>query len=231
MGKQNFICVVLTFATALHVETQTIHETEILFNNLTSGYNKMIRPAADQRNAVDVDIHYDVMGIQGVDEIKGEITVNFFLTLWWKDHRLSWVPGDNNNLRSIMMEHGTVWKPELRLMNPATPVTSQEFSWPHVRYSYDGGARWAPNGFYEVSCSIDIKYYPMDVQTCIVRFQVWDWLHDRFSAFCFQIYLFPRGRVVNSVIFRYSIISPLSLVWVRAPHGTHVRQAKFYLRV
>ena len=29
----------------------------------------------------------------------------------------------------------------------------------------------------------------------------------------------------------HSIISPLWLVWVRAPHGSQVRQVKFYLRV
>ena len=42
----------------------------------------------------------------------------------------------------------------------------------------------------------------------------------------------PRGRAVESVVsFNHSIISPLCLVWVRAPHWPHVRQAKFYLRV
>ena len=45
----------------------------------------------------------------------------------------------------------------------------------------------------------------------------------------------PRGRVVKVADFiialDYSIISPLWLVWVRAPHGSQVRQVKFYLRV
>ena len=45
----------------------------------------------------------------------------------------------------------------------------------------------------------------------------------------------PRGRVVKVADFiialDHSIISPLWLVWVRAPHGSQVRQVKFYLRV
>ena len=44
-----------------------------------------------------------------------------------------------------------------------------------------------------------------------------------------------RGRVVKVADFiialDHSIISPLWLVWVRAPHGSQVRQVKFYLRV
>ena len=45
----------------------------------------------------------------------------------------------------------------------------------------------------------------------------------------------PRGRVVKVADFiialDHSIISPLWLVWVRAPHGSQVRQVKFYLWV
>ena len=56
MGKQNLPSVVLTFvsmATVLYVRAQTIDDTETLFKNLTSGYNKMNRPATDQRDAVE----------------------------------------------------------------------------------------------------------------------------------------------------------------------------------
>ena len=45
----------------------------------------------------------------------------------------------------------------------------------------------------------------------------------------------PRGRVVMVADFiialDHSIISLLWLVWVRAPHGSQVRQVWFYLRV
>ena len=35
----------------------------------------------------------------------------------------------------------------------------------------------------------------------------------------------------KNIALDHSIISPLWLVWVRAPHGSQVRQVKFYLRV
>ena len=45
----------------------------------------------------------------------------------------------------------------------------------------------------------------------------------------------PRGRVVKVadfiIVLNHSIISQLWLVWVRAPHGSHVGQVKFCLRV
>ena len=41
----------------------------------------------------------------------------------------------------------------------------------------------------------------------------------------------PRYRAVKSAVFNHSIISPLCLVWIRAPLWPHMRQAKFCLRV
>ena len=194
-----FACAYLTILfieifTLVFVRGQTIQDMDTLLTNLTTGYNKLIRPVTNQRDAVDVSIHYDVMGIQDIDEVKGQITVNFVLTLRWTDARLSWVPADYNMIESVVMEHGTVWKPEMKLGNPATIMTSQEYTWPHVRYSSDGSARWAPNGFYEISCSINIKYYPMDVQTCAVKFQVLKFhiiciKHNRFYAGVVELFL------------------------------------------
>ena len=41
-----------------------------------------------------------------------------------------------------------------------------------------------------------------------------------------------RARIFDyGTLLNHSIISPLCLVWVRAPHGAHVREAKFSLRV
>ena len=56
-----------------------------------------------------------------------------------------------------------------------------------------------------------------------------------FACLPFYLNKSPRGRVVKVADFiialDHSIISPLWLVWVRAPHGSQVRQVKFYLRV
>ena len=41
----------------------------------------------------------------------------------------------------------------------------------------------------------------------------------------------PRGQGLRTLFLNHSIISPLCLVWVRAPLSPYVRQAKFCLRV
>ena len=41
----------------------------------------------------------------------------------------------------------------------------------------------------------------------------------------------PRVRGIRALFLNHSIISPLCLGWIRAPHWRDVRQAKFCLRV
>ena len=41
----------------------------------------------------------------------------------------------------------------------------------------------------------------------------------------------PLAEQLRALFLNHSIISPLCLVWVPAPHWPHVRQAKFCLRV
>lgn len=38
-----------------------------------------------------------------------------------------------------------------------------------MRISPDGTVNWTPSGVYKVSCECDIKYYPLDKQTCQIK--------------------------------------------------------------
>ena len=72
----------------------------------------------------------------------------------------------NNNTNTIALPVDSVWTPQLSLVTPASSVMSIEASVSTVRYFADDTAFWIPNGLIKVPCSIDIKYYPFDSQTC-----------------------------------------------------------------
>ena len=52
-----------------------------------------------------------------------------------------------------------------------------------------------------------------------------------FIKFVFLFVAAPVAERLRALFLNHSIISPLCLVWVRAPLWPHVRQAKFCLRV
>ena len=64
----------------------------------------------------------------------------------------------------------SVWTPKLNLVTPASSVMSIDASVSTVRYFADGTSFWIPDGLMKVPCSIDIKYYPFDSQTCTILF-------------------------------------------------------------
>jgi hypothetical protein len=39
-----------------------------------------------------------------------------------------------------------------------------------MRIANEGRINWNPSGIYKVSCESDITYYPLDSQTCIIKF-------------------------------------------------------------
>ena len=123
-----------------------IQSVDKLLTDLTSGHNKLTHPVFNQTDAVLINVEYDVL----IDEAQGQMTISFMLALRWRDVRVKWNPVDYSNIQSVLMAHDKVWKPELRLMNPATSVTSVGYSWLPVRYYADGRAIWDPNGIYEV---------------------------------------------------------------------------------
>uniref|UniRef100_T1GZB5 Neurotransmitter-gated ion-channel ligand-binding domain-containing protein n=1 Tax=Megaselia scalaris TaxID=36166 RepID=T1GZB5_MEGSC len=48
-------------------------------------------------------------------------------------------------------------------------------------YVYSNGiVRWQPPAVYKSSCSIDVEYFPYDVQTCILK--LGSWTYDGFKV-------------------------------------------------
>ena len=74
-----------------------------------------------------------------------------------------------------------------------------------VVIQYDGNMQWVPQAIYKSSCSIDIQYFPFDVQTCKLKFGSWTYdgskinlelLYDTDKGFDFQDYVESNEWVV-----------------------------------
>ena len=145
-------------------------DVDNLYVDVLTGYNKDIRPVLNQADLMRVNVSYDIGNLLEINEIEGTMTLFFIFQYSWIDERIKWSPTLYNYTNTITLPWGSVWKPELVLVNPTGPVVSVDSSMTKVRFFSSGAALWFPNGMIAVSCTVNIEFYPFDTQNCPIMF-------------------------------------------------------------
>ena len=151
----------------------TLNDANNLHANLTSGYNKIVRPVNNQSDAVEVDITLYLIALQEVDEVLERFSFVGAFKTTWKDDKLVWNPSDYGGITSVMMNYEDVWVPEISILNPSEKLDSFGKDWQDIRYHFNGTSIWWPGDYIKVACTFNVYYFPYDVQTCSVNVYIW----------------------------------------------------------
>ncbi|VDM76408.1 unnamed protein product [Strongylus vulgaris] len=90
----------------------------------------------------------------------------------WYDHRLSWNPEEYGGVRHFHLPGEMIWLPDIILYNNAhgspwvSVITKAEVY-------HDGRVTWIPPVVYHSFCTINIEWYPYDIQQCELKFGSW----------------------------------------------------------
>ncbi|WAQ98320.1 ACH4-like protein [Mya arenaria] len=107
-------------------------------------YNKLIRPIGNNTHKpLTVKMGIRLSQIIDVDELNQVMTTNVWLRQEWRDINLH---ADGNY--------------EVTLMTKAT-------------VDYQGCVVWEPPAIYKSSCTIEVEFFPFDIQLCSMRFASW----------------------------------------------------------
>jgi hypothetical protein len=171
-------------------------DAAMLHKTLLADYNKHIRPSVDQSKPVIVNVTFELVSVREVDAIMGKISVVGALWLVWEDPRMKWNPFAYNQTFSTTVPIAEVWKPDLVIVHPVEPTKAVGFDhfWYPVRYYYNGIAVWTPGDVMTTTCTIDVTYYPFDIQTCEISFMPW-------GSFKEEIYLHASQHEVARRFF------------------------------
>ena len=157
----------------LNVSYASLEDAKALHANLMTNYSKYVRPVEDQTKAIDIQVHLSAIAIQEFDEVLEKFSVVGVLALNWKDENMVWDAEDYGGTMSVFVGYKDVWVPEIILSNPSEKLDSFGKEWQLIRYSPDGTANWYPGDLIKSTCSIDVRYFPFDIQECDMEFYVW----------------------------------------------------------
>ncbi|XP_053712821.1 glycine receptor subunit alphaZ1-like isoform X2 [Synchiropus splendidus] len=137
----------------------------------TSGYDARIRPNF-KGPAVNVSCNIFINSFGSIAETTMDYRVNIFLRQQWNDPRLSYAeyPDDSLDLDPSMLD--SIWKPDLFFANEKGAhfheVTTDNKL---LRIFKNGNVLYSIRLTLTLSCPMDLKNFPMDVQTCIMQLE------------------------------------------------------------
>ena len=138
-------------------------------------YNKNVRPVIDLDDSVRVHLDIVLLSINGFDDISGEIAMTTVLTFQWKEHRIKWKRKLYNNVSSLVLPYNEVWRPRVFLENAADKMTEIGKDSVLLRIGSHGDVLWMPGQVLKFTCSVNVKYYPFDTQSCQLLFSTWSY--------------------------------------------------------
>ncbi|XP_043559182.1 glycine receptor subunit alphaZ1 isoform X4 [Chiloscyllium punctatum] len=137
----------------------------------TSGYDARIRPNF-KGPPVNVTCNIFINSFGSIAETTMDYRLNIFLRQQWNDPRLAYseFPDDSLDLDPSMLD--SIWKPDLFFANEKGAhfheITTDNKL---LRIFKNGNVLYSIRLTLSLSCPMDLKNFPMDVQTCIMQLE------------------------------------------------------------
>ena len=149
----------------------SLYEQNLLTSLLTN-YSTLTRPATSTHRPVVVNFDLILNKIVKLDIREQVMVLNVKTLLRWYDPQLAWNMSEWNNTNYLNIPASSVWVPDIMLLNTARDESKSpgDMYKAKVQVDHKGQASWAASVTLKASCSIDIKWFPFDSQSCTLTF-------------------------------------------------------------
>ncbi|XP_034406508.1 neuronal acetylcholine receptor subunit alpha-9 [Cyclopterus lumpus] len=143
-----------------------------LMNDLFSNYTNALRPVEDTDHIINVTLQITLSQIIDMDERNQILTTYLWIRQVWLDAYLTWKKEDYDGLDTIRIPSSYVWRPDIVLYNSADDEFSSSME-TNVVLRHDGQVMWDQPAITKSSCSVDVAFFPFDLQQCHLTFGSW----------------------------------------------------------
>ncbi|KAJ3589463.1 hypothetical protein NHX12_010308 [Muraenolepis orangiensis] len=141
-------------------------------SDLFSNYTSALRPVEDTDHIINVTLQITLSQIIDMDERNQILTTYLWNRQMWTDAYLVWRTEDYDGLDTIRIPSRLVWKPDIVLYNSANDQFSSSME-TNVVLRNNGQVMWDQPAITKSSCSVDVAFFPFDVQHCRLTFGSW----------------------------------------------------------
>ncbi|XP_072237315.1 neuronal acetylcholine receptor subunit alpha-5 [Leuresthes tenuis] len=142
-----------------------------LFKYLFGNYQKWVRPVEYLNQTICVRFGLAISQLVDVDEKNQLMTTNVWIKQEWIDMKLRWNPEDYLGITTIRVPSDRIWLPDVVLYDNSDGRFEGTVTKAVVKY--DGTISWTPPANYKSACTIDVTFFPFDLQNCSMKFGSW----------------------------------------------------------
>ncbi|KAM4593426.1 neuronal acetylcholine receptor subunit alpha-5 isoform 1-T1 [Odontesthes bonariensis] len=146
-------------------------EEDMLFKYLFGNYQKWVRPVEYLNQTICVKFGLAISQLVDVDEKNQQMTTNVWIKQEWIDMKLRWNPEDYLGITTIRVPSDRIWLPDVVLYDNSDGRFEGTVTKAVVKY--DGTISWTPPANYKSACTIDVTFFPFDLQNCSMKFGSW----------------------------------------------------------
>uniref|UniRef100_A0AAQ4RMP5 Cholinergic receptor, nicotinic, alpha 10a n=1 Tax=Gasterosteus aculeatus aculeatus TaxID=481459 RepID=A0AAQ4RMP5_GASAC len=143
-----------------------------LMSDLFTNYTSALRPVEDTDHIINVTLQITLSQIIDMDERNQILTTYLWIRQVWMDAYLTWKKEDYDGLDTIRIPSSYVWRPDIVLYNSADDEFSSSME-TNVVLRNDGQVMWDQPAITKSSCSVDVAFFPFDLQQCHLTFGSW----------------------------------------------------------
>ncbi|XP_071109829.1 neuronal acetylcholine receptor subunit beta-2-like [Haliotis cracherodii] len=144
-----------------------------LYNDLLERYKPYIRPRKNPNDTVDVMVSYSMTSVEALDENMQTVASSGFLTLEWTDELLTWNPSEYGGIQYVNIPVDKLWIPDLSLTNGIDSLSLILPVGEIARMNNDGRVTWYKEMKKRTKCSLNMRHFPFDNQTCSISLIQW----------------------------------------------------------
>lgn len=159
------------FASVLFIiRLRLAHGESDVINTLFANYDKALRPYYEKGTPTFVNCTLLIESFGNIEEANMEYRVYAYFHLAWKDPRLSGKLNRTINLKGDQIRN--VWVPDPYCYNAreSNMMSPDEETHSNLKIKPDGEIYYSRGLTLLASCSMDLKYFPLDSQMCFLKF-------------------------------------------------------------
>ncbi|KAL3308104.1 hypothetical protein Ciccas_013369, partial [Cichlidogyrus casuarinus] len=94
----------------------------------------------------------------------------------WNDTRLKWDKDHFNGISSVQLHGKDIWLPDVGVLSSKSSDDfdfSSQTKFGRVKVSHEGVVDWLHGAVLDLSCPLDVTFFPFDYQTCYLILAPW----------------------------------------------------------